>query len=577
MKRDCSFYAKLYEGLCSDLDVPKRDLIYIQTRLSNEGLSFLTDVLPQLSKAMLSGLESNAFRCPDSFQTSNKSEMPRFLGTFLRKVFNDDGRFLREIDDGVAHAIYVVRQICEVLYKADFPRREEKDQLVIDRFIQTEKELNDWHLPSGDNTLFLARQLIRTLFKDFFKQMNGHCGFGPGVCSDAKVVDKFTTTLWDSPALRQYHDAYFWNVAEKMEDRNIRMSNSSLFNGQLSAQVILVDKDARGPRLISCEPVTNQWLQTFLEKSIVKYVENHELTTQVRFSDQTWNRDLAESNSITRYSATVDLKDASDRVPLALVEYLFQDTILLKPLLACRTPRTRLPDGRTICLKKFAPMGSACCFPIMALTIWALVNAQVSLDRGYLVSDSCHVYGDDIIVGVSDLHSCRVALKKGNLMINEDKSYDEAFFRESCGADFFAGWDVTPKRFRKVPSADLSAMENSFRLITFLNELEGFPSVQKFLQREAEDCLGKKIAYSSRTIPGTIRVHKMDERLRTNQGRYVIIGKPEQGEHSASGHSLFHISFNRIGKDVTNSVSDADLRKTRFRSRKIKITEWSDS
>lgn len=215
----------------------------------------------------------------------------------------------------------------------------------------------------------------------------------------------------------------------------------------LPARVILVPKDSRGPRLISCEPVDYQWVQQGLGRALVRHVEAHPLTREhVLFTNQEVNRWAALYGSATGKYATLDLKEASDRITTGLVSLLFPSHIYMC-LDACRSLSTVLPDGRVLKLQKYAPMGSCLCFPVMALCIWAILSAAAP-DAD--TRESILVYGDDVIVPTAFAESAMNILEVFGLRINRTKSCTQGSFRESCGVDAFKGVNVTPVRFRTV-------------------------------------------------------------------------------------------------------------------------------
>jgi hypothetical protein len=235
----------------------------------------------------------------------------------------------------------------------------------------------------------------------------------------------------------------------------------------LPARVVLVQKDSRGPRLISCEPVDFQWIQQGLAKAIVELCETHPLTKEnVFFTDQLPNRMGALIGSSTGKYSTLDLNEASDRVSVELVRLLYPENIV-RYLMACRSSSTVLPDGEVLKLNKFAPMGSALCFPILALTVWAILTASAPdtdmrgpdcLGRNTPagLAEHIYVYGDDVIVPTAGAANAIEQLESFGLKINRDKSCTSGLFRESCGMDAFKGVDVTPVRLRTVWSSDPS-------------------------------------------------------------------------------------------------------------------------
>jgi len=222
-----------------------------------------------------------------------------------------------------------------------------------------------------------------------------------------------------------------------------------------TAKVVLVPKDSRGPRLISCEPLEYQWVQQGLGRALVARLEAHHLTKgHVNFTDQSINRELALASSTDQEWVTLDMKDASDRVSLKLVESLFElCPQLLDALKATRTPETLLPDGRKVRMNKFAPMGSCLCFPVEAFVFYALAISTLMHYKRYSRREArkrVYVYGDDLIVRREDYAFLLHQMPSYGLMFNEDKCCTAGFFRESCGCDAYKGVDITPIKLRSV-------------------------------------------------------------------------------------------------------------------------------
>jgi len=289
-----------------------------------------------------------------------------------------------------------------------------------------------------------ARKALNTLF-EHFDPSDIRPRHGPGaVATKQRLWDKFLWTNVSSHITDVYpFDAYFCASVGHVCDTY--GSFSAVTEESLPARVLLVPKDSRGPRLISCEPVDNQWVQQGLGRAIVEHVEKHWISRfNVFFTDQGPNQRGALLGSSTERYATLDLKEASDRVHLELVRLLFPERIF--PFLeACRSAATVLPNGDELKLRKFAPMGSALCFPVMALTIWAILSAA-SPDAD--TRESILVYGDDVIVPTAFAESAMAILESFGLRINRDKSCTRGSFKESCGVDAFKGVNVTPVRLR---------------------------------------------------------------------------------------------------------------------------------
>jgi hypothetical protein len=57
---------------------------------------------------------------------------------------------------------------------------------------------------------------------------------------------------------------------------------------------------------------------------------------------------------------------------------------------------------------------------------------------------SVQVFGDDIIMPKTGYADLKLLLQYLGLKVNTEKSFSNGFFRESCGADCYKGYDVTP-------------------------------------------------------------------------------------------------------------------------------------
>jgi hypothetical protein len=458
----------------------------ISSRLSSEGDGFLEKSLPRLAKALDKALAGDTPLSASKlrFAAQPGSELPRFLGEFFNRVLARDGTCL---PDPCINCIKVLRMILYKFYKYESPYTAECEQQVVSSFIKAEGDLltSDAALDKIDAVLGDARSLRRgfpltrtesvvrkarrslsDLFA-FFDPTDIDPKHGPGaVATRQQPWEKYWWTNVSQSIINKYPlEEFFYSSLGQLCDQSScfdRMTHESL-----PARVCLVPKDSRGPRLISCEPVDFQWVQQGLGAAIVKLVEGHVLTKDaVHFTNQRYNQAGALIGSWNGLYATLDLKEASDRVSLRLVRLLFPPHIS-EYLEACRSSATELPDGTVLQLRKFAPMGSCLCFPIMALTIWAILSAgapdafvtRIPQPGGkpVKVTGSILVYGDDVIVPTEFAGDAIELLESFGLKVNRDKSCIKGSFRESCGADAFKGVDVTPIRIRTAWSSAPSA------------------------------------------------------------------------------------------------------------------------
>lgn len=481
----------LFKCMFTDLGVDRRDYAYLERRSQEEGWHFLANRLPALDKALLQGLSSGVFIPPDDFRCLNGERVPRFLRELWIQIFTPTGELL-EIGIASPIAVQMLRQVFGFVYKADVPCDPDKNAFAVQQFVATENELvrslselkdpiDGTHVWDHDRTLQLASLLIGRLFCDYSrdKLVFRH---GPGVTSNCPIEDKFETRLSQFPSVWEFGNSFFFNERD-INERSSRfeiMTHKNLFEVP-TASLKLVPKDARGPRIISAEPVENQWAQQGIRGYMYERVHANPLTSgHVNFTDQSVNRTMAYAASVTRNWATLDLKEASDRVTCDLVERVFSKVpTLLRDFVATRSEVTQLPSGRVLRLAKFAPMGSALCFPVLATVIWSIIVASF-VELGWTLDQAIqlvYIYGDDVIVPSSVAEYATAALERYLLLVNRDKSFVFSRFAESCGGDYFDGNDVTPLRLRRCPT-NPSDPEVAASLVPLANELTSLGYVE---------------------------------------------------------------------------------------------------
>lgn len=506
---EVAFYATLIDRLHTDvaelLGISRNRTLkfekrYLASRIEGGGLAFLTRTLPELGKAVDTALaRGTPLNVPSSFKRRRNSKLPRFLGDLLENIFDaTTGYELRfrvsictgspsfrwyhdmdiEADARAAQCLKHFRQLVYLFYKLELPYSPETEKSVLDGFVTTDKEIGqlEWADTSTSKVLEHARRIASDVFGRFdVKDINPT--HGPGAVATGETAaekSKFSRLYASIEKVYPFTEYFQFNlnhVADAYPDYK-QLEEIA----EPTAKVVLVPKDSRGPRLISCEPLELQWLQQGLGRKMAAHLERHRITKgQVNFTDQSVNRDLAMlgSSEDLNYQTikigrlrrrfnradwvTLDLKDASDRVSLDLVKEIFSLTpTMLEALIALRSTSTVLPDGRVVQMNKYAPMGSALCFPVEAFVFYALAVSAIVYETGARrreVAKRIFVYGDDIICHRKDYPVIAAYFPKFGLKLNEGKCCTEGFFRESCGCDAYRGIDVTPTRLRAVWSS----------------------------------------------------------------------------------------------------------------------------
>lgn len=448
------FILGLMSALFRDIpEVTPADCDYFRSRLEREGPSFATKTLPLLGKEIDKTISDpgHQFNCTAFRRSKKTGALPLFLHGLTSKVISKSG-YLLDPNEADVTSIGHLRQVNFFWYKLELPYTEKSLREAEEKLIQTDASLAG--LEFGENHPFApilegARDIIQDVFRDI-NPVDITPDHGPGVVSDADRFEKSSfLTLYEALDEVFYYEV-FCTLKEEYLERIKRERFSRKPWGR--SKICFVPKDSRGPRVIGSEPAAYQYVQQGLGEVLIRVLErNRETRGRVNFTDQTVNRNLARISSVDRRFATLDLSEASDRVSLSLVRYLFSDTDLLYGLEAARTPETMLPSGQIIAWRKYAPMGSALCFPVMASVLYAL-TASTHYYFGGEFSERPYVYGDDLIVNKGLVEALDLLFNAVGLKLNMAKSCWKGYFRESCGADSFNGTDVTPVRAHKYPS-----------------------------------------------------------------------------------------------------------------------------
>jgi hypothetical protein len=198
------------------------------------------------------------------------------------------------------------------------------------------------------------------------------------------------------------------------------------------------------------------------------------------FDDQSPNQRMALKGSQDGSLATLDLSEASDRVSNQLVELMFENhPHLHEAVQATRSQLADVPGHGVIPLAKFASMGSALTFPVEAMVFLAITFSAIGkalslpVSRGLLQEfhGRVRIYGDDIIVPVDHVHAVIAELEAFGLKVNTGKSFWNGKFRESCGKEYYDGYDVSIVKVRREFPTSRQCVAEVISLVSLRNQL----------------------------------------------------------------------------------------------------------
>jgi hypothetical protein len=512
MKSDAKDYVELaqliYRDACARCSVTVsdlRDLKTLRARVKEEGLSFLTITLPSFASDFERSLADGGVDSSRFLSFRKRGAIPAFLQGMLSQVFDHETGRLRDDSPVLLEVIEGVRQFCAAFKKVRLPCSPAREAAAVKRYISVERDLNESHIDPGDASAFKAvafvlwNRMLGNLLPDMLLPRHGPGATAEGISGNQKFrwlrwherLEPWFPFLENGYSISSSDDAEFEDVTFVPED------------DEQPVRVVFVPKTLKSPRVIAIEPVCMQYTQQALQRFLYKEIAKDPVSAgHVNFRDQSINRSLALASSKSGLWATIDLSDASDRVPLDLALSMFDSNPELRDAIdACRSRRAELPSGEILTLRKFASMGSALCFPIEAMYFYticvkALLDQQklpYTRTNALLVSTNVYVYGDDLIVPSDTTEVVLRNLQLYNCKVNTAKSFWTGKFRESCGLDAYDGYEVTPTYLREAPAENQQQVDRIVSWIATANlfEKRGYWRTASFMFAHVEGLLGE--------------------------------------------------------------------------------------
>lgn len=250
------------------------------------------------------------------------------------------------------------------------------------------------------------------------------------------------------------------NDIQQWETINMDEFWSYVFREIDASELTSVPKTALTDRFIAMEATMNVYLQLGVD-----YVLRGKLREWgYDLNSQELNQSLAEEGSISDDLATLDLAGASDTVSLMIVYLLFPpEWIALFLELRMEAGVIKKFSNARVTFSKLSSMGNGFTFAVESLIFAACT--RVAMRRQGSRGKSA-IYGDDIICPSTVAPFLVEILELCGFELNLDKSFISGPFRESCGKDFYLGYNVRPlfvtSEFHDVSS--LFHLYNSFIL-----------------------------------------------------------------------------------------------------------------
>lgn len=351
--------------------------------------------------------------------------------------------------------------------------KESADSLAITKFLRTEdhcKKINHdfrCHRPFGHDEPILdrARTLVhRCLGYDFAVDELASSGrFGPGSSTNCRGLKatgeaKFRNSQVHPQAkvlTQMILQKYFPVWASYLTDSE---NASPLLDTCAAGRLTCVPKNSEVSRTIIIEPELNTFFQLGLGAMMRKRIRNF-FNLDLNESDKL-NRRLARVGSIYDDLATIDFSSASDCISVELCRWILPPA-WFDAIFTFRTPDILLPSGERVRLEKISSMGNGFTWELESLIFHALAVATCEIEgyNDFWVS----TFGDDVVIPSGCASEFMSACTRIGLLINYEKSYLTGPFRESCGRDWWKGFDIRPIYLRE---------QDQYSLINFINQLQ---------------------------------------------------------------------------------------------------------
>lgn len=365
----------------------------------------------------------------------------------------DEWRFLRQVEAFFKkNALFARKEACFDAAKESFFMNEKQCQ---DTNLRLKPFVEGQRLLDADTAIKVAkmRRYISNVLGDFTRFLNDLPALvkvTPGATAQSSRVNSL-------PQLKLRMKLYCTSRASKYVKALYHLFgfNVPRTKATHSNRIELVPKNWKTDRTIACEPEGNLPLQLAVDT----YVKRKLRRFRIDLRDQSANQRKARHASVYNDYVTVDFSAASDTISYNTVAWLMPED-WFRYLCDVRAPSFRGVFGQGV-YSKFSSMGNGSTFVLETLIFAAVCHA--------VGSSNFLVYGDDVIIEKKYYEEFVALAQFLGFTVNEEKSFTDGPFRESCGGDYFNGIDVTPVYIRNINErkATLCHLVNTLGSLTF--------------------------------------------------------------------------------------------------------------
>lgn len=279
---------------------------------------------------------------------------------------------------------------------------------------------------------FISRVLGPLGYPQIFLRENGGHSNGASTRvkrSEVAALIKLTGKVHLSNSASSHWRAMFKD--SMAEDQQFELCETS--------ELFTVPKKSDIDRVACKEPEGNMLMQRKIGQHISRRLRKYGIDLR----DQTRNQKLAK-DAVRLGLATIDLSSASDSITRSVVfnSLPFEWYSLLDDL---RVKETLIND-EVHTLQMFSSMGNGFTFELESLIFYAVTKVVA---RRLAIRGTISVFGDDIIAPCAMVPALTCVFGYLGFILNPKKTHSKGLLRESCGAHYHNGFDVSPFYIRR--------------------------------------------------------------------------------------------------------------------------------
>lgn len=344
-----------------------------------------------------------------------------------------------------------------------------KFDLLEEYFLQGETQRSPYHREMG--RMRLAIQFVLGT-EPPLDDITECAYYGPGSTTDVKgaevhyvrklEAEECVSSCVELASKSMVHDKAIWEHlglnAEYSHLPSARDGFIRLMQERLASKIVTADdlmfvhKNIATKRSICAQPTASGSVQLGIHVVVARLLSEK---AGVDLSDQGWNQKLASQGSRQWEDrdpyCTLDKENASALLCKSLPRVLFPPA-WYKILMRTRTPNYKPvrgmfdPPRNEVPYEMYGGMGNGTTFCIQTLVFWAGAFATSGCKKveDFVESRSYAVYGDDVVLRKGHAKKYMQLMQYLGFRFNKKKTFTDGPFRESCGADFYAGVYVRP-------------------------------------------------------------------------------------------------------------------------------------